>query len=56
MFEEKKISKNEDITFSCGSGVAAAIAGTAYNQVFDKEFSIYDGSWTEWALKNKLLK
>ena len=56
IFEEKKISKNEDITFSCGSGVAAAIAGTAYNQVFDKEFSIYDGSWTEWALKNKLLK
>ena len=56
IFEEKKISKNEDITFSCGSGVAAAIVGTAYNQVFDKEFSIYDGSWTEWALKNKLLK
>ena len=56
IFEEKRISNNEDITFSCGSGVAAAIAGTAYNQVFDKEFSIYDGSWTEWALKNKLLK
>ena len=56
IFEEKRISNNEDITFSCGSGVAAAIAGAAYNQVFDKEFSIYDGSWTEWALKNKLLK
>ena len=56
IFEKEQIVSDQDITFSCGSGVAATIAGMAFNQVFDKEFDIYDGSWTEWALKNKLLK
>ena len=56
IFDELSISSNDKITFSCGSGVAAVIAGTAYEKVFNKEFDVYDGSWTEWALKNKLIK
>ena len=56
IFDELSVSSNDKITFSCGSGVAAVIAGTAYEKVFNKEFDVYDGSWTEWALKNKLIK
>ena len=56
IFDELSISSADKITFSCGSGVAAVIAGTAYEKVFNKEFDVYDGSWTEWALKNKLIK
>ena len=56
IFDELGISSEDKITFSCGSGVAAVIAGTAYKKVFNKEFDVYDGSWTEWALKNKLIK
>ena len=56
IFDELGISSEDKITFSCGSGVAAVIAGTAYEKVFNKEFDVYDGSWTEWALKNKLIK
>ena len=56
IFDELSISLEDKITFSCGSGVAAVIAGTAYEKVFNKEFDVYDGSWTEWALKNKLIK
>ena len=56
IFDELSISSEDKITFSCGSGVAAVIAGTAYEKVFNKEFDVYDGSWTEWALKNKLIK
>ncbi len=41
------------ITFSCGSGITACIVLLAARLVFDdKEFSVYDGSWTEWASKN----
>jgi thiosulfate/3-mercaptopyruvate sulfurtransferase len=48
---ESKISGDEPIIFSCGSGLTACITLLAADQVLDNEKSVYDGSWTEWAQK-----
>lgn len=42
---------NDDrpLVFSCGSGVTACILLLAASIVKDKEYAVYDGSWTEWA-------
>lgn len=44
---------NEDLIFSCGSGVTACIDLLAAELVLDNKKSVYDGSWTEWAQSNK---
>ena len=51
----KKININEDsnVVFSCGSGVTACIIAKAFDIIGGKKFSIYDGSWTEWANEQK---
>lgn len=54
IFDAKKIDPSMPAVFSCGSGVAACVVGKAFETVTDKKFRIYDGSWTEWALRNKL--
>tara|TARA_B100000287_G_scaffold406461_1_gene430945 strand:- start:309 stop:1163 length:855 start_codon:yes stop_codon:yes gene_type:complete len=46
------ISKNEKFVATCGSGVSACvIALVFYSLMNNKNVSIYDGSWTEWASK-----
>lgn len=45
---------NEEIVFSCGSGLTACILRLAADQVLGAKMSVYDGSWTEWAEKQKL--
>ncbi len=37
------------LTFSCGSGLTACIILMAAHLIGRTEYSIYDGSWTEWA-------
>jgi thiosulfate/3-mercaptopyruvate sulfurtransferase len=37
------------IIASCGSGVSAVILGLALDAVGHKAWSVYDGSWTDWA-------
>jgi thiosulfate/3-mercaptopyruvate sulfurtransferase len=45
------------IVFSCGSGITACIVMVAFFLAFEKEeFKLFDGSWTEWATKNKLFR
>ncbi len=42
----------QDVTsyiFSCGSGLTACIVALALHQIKDIPYSVYDGSWTEWA-------
>ena len=56
VFDEKLKDQNQSVVFSCGSGVAAVIAGMAYQKINKKSFKIYDGSWTEWAIRNKIFK
>ncbi len=42
------------IIFSCGSGITACILLFAFALISDREPSVYDGSWTEWAEKQEL--
>lgn len=41
-------SGEKPIIFTCGSGITACILLLAYQMTFEKEATIYDGSWTEW--------
>jgi thiosulfate/3-mercaptopyruvate sulfurtransferase len=52
-FERININKNSDVVFSCGSGVTACILAKAFEVIDGKKFSVYDGSWTEWASQTK---
>jgi len=54
VFKDKNILDNKELVFSCGSGVAATIVGAAYEKISKKKFKVYDGSWTEWATRNKI--
>ena len=48
LFSEK-ISAQEALVFSCGSGITACIVMLACEISFKKHNCVYDGSWTEWA-------
>ena len=55
IFDNNQVKKKDDIVFSCGSGIAACVVGSAYNTLSHEDgFDLFDGSWTEWALRNNL--
>jgi len=41
--------KNEKVVFSCGSGITACILALGNEVVGNKNYTVFDGSWTEWA-------
>ena len=45
---------NKTITYTCGSGITACILALAGSEIGIHQFSIYDGSWTEWGSLNQL--
>jgi thiosulfate/3-mercaptopyruvate sulfurtransferase len=47
--------KNKKMIFSCGSGVTACILALAAEQAGYHNFSVYDGSWSEWGLASSNL-
>tara|TARA_B100001540_G_C15669413_1_gene579424 strand:+ start:47 stop:868 length:822 start_codon:yes stop_codon:yes gene_type:complete len=49
-----KCSNSKDLIFTCGSGITACIILLASELSFKRSKFVYDGSWTEWAEKNKL--
>lgn len=53
IFNDLDIS-NKEITYSCGSGITACILALAGIQIGINDFSIYDGSWTEWGTLTEL--
>jgi len=48
-FKLFKLDLNQNIVFSCGSGVTASVLALAYSLINDKyKPTIYDGSWSEY--------
>ena len=46
-----KNTDEQNIVFSCGSGVTACVLALAYSLINDKyQPCIYDGSWAEYGL------
>lgn len=41
-------SESKDLIFSCGSGITACVLALAAETIGIKNYSVYDGSWTEW--------
>lgn len=53
---QKLFKGDESLVFSCGSGLTACITLLAAEIVNeDQEKAVFDGSWTEWAIRNGLL-
>ncbi len=46
---QDKVSDDQALVFSCGSGITACIIMLAADQVTDRPKALFDGSWTEWA-------
>ena len=55
IFVDKSGDENQ-LVFSCGSGLTACIVMLANEITHKSSLSIYDGSWTEWAELNNLKK
>jgi thiosulfate/3-mercaptopyruvate sulfurtransferase len=53
IFEDENLDK-KDLVFSCGSGLTACIVMLASDLAYKKSKYIYDGSWSEWAERQKL--
>ncbi|WP_035483105.1 sulfurtransferase [Gaetbulibacter saemankumensis] len=45
---EKVAKKDDDIIFSCGSGITACVLALGATICDYEHISVYDGSWTEW--------
>ena len=50
--EKLDLNNKSKIICSCGSGVTACIIGFGLSLAGLENWSIYDGSWTEWYLRN----
>ena len=51
IFKERQISIDQEIAFTCGSGITACILGLANSIISGKKPIIYDGSWAEYGLE-----
>ncbi len=50
-FARHKINIDENLAFTCGSGITACVLGLANSIISGKKPKIYDGSWAEYGLK-----
>ena len=49
----KVINNNNKIICTCGSGISACSLAFSLSLIGKFNWSVYDGSWTEWYLKTK---
>jgi thiosulfate/3-mercaptopyruvate sulfurtransferase len=49
LFAEKKVDLQQPITTTCGSGVTAAVVTLALEIAGANNFTLYDGSWADYA-------
>ena len=50
----KTVDKQQDLVFSCGSGVTACVLALGAELTGRSRYSVYDGSWTEWGSLQEL--
>lgn len=50
IFQAAGVDLGKPIITSCGSGVTAAILALALERMGHLQWSLYDGSWTEWGM------
>lgn len=48
VFEAAGVDLSSPVITSCGSGVTAAVLGLALERMGKTDWSLYDGSWSEW--------
>jgi thiosulfate/3-mercaptopyruvate sulfurtransferase len=48
------VPKNDQVIFTCGSGITACILALAAEMTGIDNLSVYDGSWTEWGSLHQL--
>jgi thiosulfate/3-mercaptopyruvate sulfurtransferase len=53
IFKNLSLDPSKNIAFTCGSGVTACILGLANSIISGKNPNIYDGSWSEYGIKQK---
>lgn len=51
---EQLIDKQDNVIFSCGSGITACVLALGASLCGYKNLTVYDGSWTEWGADKSL--
>ncbi len=54
IFEDEGVDLTKPIILTCGSGVTACVLAHALERLGHKNWSVYDGSWSEWGMYNEL--
>ncbi len=54
VFQSAGVDLGRPIITTCGSGVTAAILSLVLERVGHKDHALYDGSWSEWGLRDDL--
>ena len=49
-----KADSNQSLVFSCGSGITACVLALGAEMTGRSDYSVYDGSWTEWGSLKEL--
>jgi thiosulfate/3-mercaptopyruvate sulfurtransferase len=52
IFASLGVAQDSEVFTTCGSGVTACMITLALHHVYNKTGAVYDGSWSEWGLKD----